>query len=684
MIALAAAVVTAAGAVGTGSFALVPACAWWSRARRWLLRLVLGLGLAPLLLMAVHEVAGVRVGAPLAVVLAVGGLGLAGWQERRWRFEPEAPVDIPILLVLAIGLLFTALQGLIGQPGFDGLDPWQHTFAAAYVADTGVLRQPDPTFPLVHYVDAYPPLFDLLLAFPIALLGNVPAACKGVAALLVAVAPLALWLLARSLWPEAPQRAAAATVLYAVMPNAVTRHLWGHSLAIVLALAGLVAAVELRHSRWWAVPLAVAFGGAVLAAPTQGLKAGLLVVAALAVAVVVDRRWALALLVAGAVALAVAAVWFVPAASRSGWHPERLVRAMQPAELRRVDDPLAALEAEQEAPLPWAAKPHDRVRVADVLLLRPYGWLLRLTGTKQFMSNVPAGFGVPILVLLAAAVITGWRRPPPVERVLLVVWVLVAALLVLGAPLGVRLFPWRSWLLLAPMAALVAADGMSRIERSRSWWPLVAVTLAGLHAAVALGFDMSGGLLLAQLAQPEWLVVLAACGWWLWRLGGSSSRSRLAVAVVLAHLLVAGPVRAASLVEPLPPRVFYDRQEHRGYVALAATLPANARVWPLSGGMRYDILTGLGLRPTPYRAEELEMMRRCTSGETPPVDELVEFLHRANYGWLVLDPSYGELQRARGTPDEVARVRQQLERCGDLEEVRADGDFTVWRVADSR
>ena len=124
---------------------------------------------------------------------------------------------------------------------------------------------------------------------------------------------------------------------------------------------------------------------------------------------------------------------------------------MQPAELRRLNDPLTALDADQEAPLPWAAKPHDRIGVADVLLFRPYRWLLRLTGTKQFISNVPAGLGVPILLLLGAGLIAGWRRPPPEERLLLVVWLLVAGLFVFGAPIGVRLFPWRSWLLLAPV-----------------------------------------------------------------------------------------------------------------------------------------------------------------------------------------------------------------------------------------
>ena len=179
MIALAAAVVTVLVALGVGSFVLTPACACWSRTSRWLLRLVLGVGLVPLQLLVVHEVTGVPVGAPLALVLAVAGLGLAVWQERRWRSEPDDSVDTMILLLLAIGLLFTALAGLDGQPGFDGLDPWQHAFSAAYVADTGVLRQPDPSFPLLHYVDAYPPLFDLLLAVPIALLGSVLCGVQG-------------------------------------------------------------------------------------------------------------------------------------------------------------------------------------------------------------------------------------------------------------------------------------------------------------------------------------------------------------------------------------------------------------------------------------------------------------------------------------------------------------------------
>jgi len=689
VLALAAAGMVAACATGAGSLACFGARSW-SAGQRWVLRLVLGLGLLPLLQLAAHELFGLRARPGLALAVGGSGLALAAWQEWRWRAH-SAPTsaDLPLALVLALGLLFSALSGLLARPGFEGLDPWGHAFGAAYLADVGVLRQPDPAFPLLHYVDAYPPLYDLLLALPVALLGVVAPAVKGVAALLVAVAPLALGLLARSLWGDG-RSAALACVLFALLPSAVPRHVWGHSLAVVLLLGGLAAALELRREPRFAVALAVACGGLVLAAPSQGLKAGAMLLVTAAVAAVFDRRWLLRLLVAGAGGLVLAAIWLAPAAARVDFDPGQLMRAMQAPELRRADDPVFALPEGQEAPKPWAAKPLDRVGVEDVLFFRPHPWLLRLVGEKQVNFPVPAGLGLPLLLLCLAGLVPERRRPLDPAWVLAVAWLGVAALLTFGAPLGVRLFPWRSWLLLAPTAALVGAHGARRLAAARPRWSMALLVVAGASAALALAFDLGTGWLLPQLAQLAWLVVLLAAT--VWAVGaavglGGRRQSLMVALVVVCHLLVAGPPRAASLLEPAPARVFYDRLEHRSYLELAADLPRGARVWPLSGGMRFDIVTGLDLGCTAFRAGEVGLARRCTLGDPPPPDQLVEQLIAMDYHFLVLDPSFAEAQERRGDPDAVGRWRQALDAHPRLRrllerapESAGEAPFVVWEL----
>lgn len=683
VIALAAALTTVLAATGTGSFVCAGARSW-SPGRRWLLRLLLGLGVVPLLPLLLHELVGLDVRVWVTLVIAAAGWAAALIQERRWHAsESGGEPELAVLLVLAAGLFFAALSGLLAQPGFEGLDPWRHAFSTAWVVESGVLRQPDAAFPLVHYVDAYPPLFDILLALPAALFGGLPAAVKGVAALLVALAPLALWLLARALFDD-PRPAVLAAMLYALLPSAVSRHLWAHSLAVILLLLGLAAALELRRDhRWWPA-VAVCFGGVLLAAPSQGLKAWfLLALSAVAVAFV-DRRWLLRLAVASGVAAVLAAGWLLPAALRYGFSPMALVRQMQPPELRRIDHPLTRLDDGQEAPVPWIVKVQDRFGWNDVFFFRPFEALLERFGGKRVNLVVTAGLGLPLLVMLAAGLAAGWRGPPDIGRALALIWLAAAALFTFGAPVGLTLFPWRSWLLLAPFAALVAADGVLRLTQISSAWRYSVVAVAVVHGCTAVLFDLGSGLAPSQWLRPAWLVVVIACCWLLLPAtrGLSMHRRMVVVVLLICHLAVAGPVRAAGLLDPAPPRVFYDRAEHQGYLQLERQLPAGARVWPLSGGLRFDILAGLGFDCTPFRTAELEMARRCSDGFRLVAAEVVGWARENGYGWLVLDPSFDELQRAVDRPGEAERLCAELDARRELRRVVDDPGFVVWRLSD--
>lgn len=683
VVALAAALTTVFAATGAGSFVCAGARSW-NAGRRWLLRLLVGLGVLPLLPLLLHELFGIDVRVWVTLSIAVAGWTVALIQEKRRRDgEPDRENELSMLLVLATGLFFAALSGLFAQPGFEGLDPWRHAFSTAWLVDSGVLRQPDAAFPMVHYVDAYPPLFDILLSVPTALFNGLPAAVKGVAALLVAIAPLALWMLARTLFDD-NRRAVVAAVLYALLPSAVSRHLWAHSLAVILLLTGLAAVLELRRDRRWWPAVAVCFGGALLAAPSQGLKAWcLLALSAVAVAFV-DRRWLLRVAVASGAAAVLAAGWLLPAALRYGFSPMTLVRQMQPPELRRLDHPLTRLDDGQEAPAPWIVKVQDRFGWSDVLFFRPFGPLLERFGGKRVNLVVTAGLGLPLLVMLAAGLLVGWRGPPGIERILIIVWLAVAAMFTFGAPLGLTFFPWRSWLLLAPFAALVAAEGVLRLTEVSSGWRYAAVAVAAAHGIAAVLFDVGSGLARSLWLRPSWLVVVVACCWLMMRATGGLSMHRRTVVFVLlsCHLAVAGPVRAAGLFDPAPPRVFYDRAEHQGYLQLESQLSTGARVWPLSGGLRFDILVGLGFDCTPFRAVELEMARRCSDGVPLVAEELVSWARDRGYEWLVLDSSFGELQRALDRTGEVERLCLELDSRPELRRVVDSSDFVVWRLID--
>jgi asparagine N-glycosylation enzyme membrane subunit Stt3 len=84
-----------------------------------------------------------------------------------------------------------------------------------------VPRQPLPEWPLIHYVDAYPPLFDFVLSFASAWGGAVNAPIKAVSAVAAALAVPAFYFLVLRLLRR-PRVAAVASALYAVLPGNLT------------------------------------------------------------------------------------------------------------------------------------------------------------------------------------------------------------------------------------------------------------------------------------------------------------------------------------------------------------------------------------------------------------------------------------------------------------------------------
>ena len=332
------------------------------------------------------------------------------------------------------------------------------------------------------------------------------------------------------------------------------------------------------------------------------------------------------------------------------------------------------------------AKPHDRVGFADVVLYRPHGWLVRGIGEKLFVANSPAGLGVPLLVLIgrrhAGWLVASSRRSSGCCRSSGCWW---RALFVLGAPLGVRLFPWRSWLLLAPMAVLVAADGVWRLGRSS---PRVAggggrarrsssARRGRVRCPARVAHRPAGPYRVAGRARC--LLLVSGCGW------PAARPDRVSPSGSCWHTCWS-PVRCgpATLLEPIPPRVFYSRGG-----APRVTLPWRRPCPPTPGCGRFPVACDSTSLPASVCAAHRTgqpsstSCGRCTRGEPPSVEELVEQLKRHQYDWLVVDPSFGELLRARNEPTMAARYRQELESCPELEPVvraRSSDAVAVWRV----
>lgn len=623
--------------VGAGELAGIPRTA----ASSWLdaitFRCVVGLAVLPGALIVLHELAGMRVRTGTGVAIGVTGLVLLFLRHRRSR--PKLGRDELILLLLAAGIGFACLKGSLLFTTFLGRDPWPHALGIRYVADLGSLRQPDPSWPTIQYVDAYPPLFDVLLSVPVTLAGSLNLPVKAFNAFLTGLGVLAFHLLATRLLDG--RRAIVATLLYAALPGNLSRHVWGHSVALILLFGGLAAALEARADRRWVWPGALCFGGALLAAPSQGIVNGALLILLLAVAVRASRDWGKRLLATGVLALLVASIWFAGVVKRYGTDPVAIAAAMQAPELRRSGATEAAIRSGAADPgAPFAGGAPRRYGLDDLLTFRPYRFVLEAVGAKSMDDIVPEGIGVPAVVLaLLFGGLLATRRAGGTERHALALWLVVAFAGLLGPWFGLRFFPWRFWLTLAPLVCLAAADALLWLAgsgRSRARTAALAAlgVLLLVDVALAVRSDASPDGLWRYLPRnPAFLALPIAAGLWLAERGSGRA---LVGGVVAAHLVVAGPARLRSLTRYVPPQAFFDVEEHRGYLDLLRVTSQGAAIYPLSGGKRFEVLVGLDRTVRPYRSDELDFERRADDLSTP---EVVAWLRTHRYRYVVLDPT---------------------------------------------
>ena len=643
----------------------------------WALRLALGMSVVPITLIVGHELLGARVHITSAIVLGLVGVCLVVVEarSRRARAKParaglgqtSGRTGVPdnataaLLLLLCVGVFFTCLRGAALYPGFEGRDPWGHALGVAYVGETGSLRQPDPEQPILDYVDAYPPLYDVLMSLPCGTAGSIELGLKAMNALIVALVNLLLFLLARQLTKD-DLRASVATLFYVVMPGNLTRHPWGHSLAVALLLAGLVCALEVRHDRRWILPGATCFAAVLLAAPSQGLKAGVILILTALAAFGVARVWAFRLVVMGSAALVVAGCWFAPAAARHGFDVAQLVRAMQPASIRTLDleqvrRDLRERGIDDHLPPPYDAASDHRYTIDDFLFFRPLSVALGLAASKRVESIAPTGLGVPVIACALVFLFACSRQRTNGRwwRVLLVIWLGFTTVGVLGSWIGLSFFTWRFWMLLAPFACLAAADGLVLAAEGRGGWTgsraVTAMLLAccAAHLTLTLWFDLTQARIWRHaLINHPFLVVIAAYSLLAWgivshRGENAHGPQRRWVTVVLlvlgCHLFIAAPMRLKALSDVVPVKGFYDPLEEAGYLRVQRLTEPGAKVLPLSGD-RCRFVIGLDRSCRSWAGDERELARRLIGrGSTASAEQVLQWMAANHYSWVILDPT---------------------------------------------
>jgi hypothetical protein len=630
---------------------------------RTLLRCVLGIALVPIVQIAGFELLRLPIQPVTVLVVAAAGSWLLLRERRRSSRRQRATAGRPdigelMVAVCTVAVTLSCYVGSVRYPMFEARDPWGHLLGVKYLVETGQLRQPFADWPILHYIDGYPPLYDILLAFPAFLASSLNLTAKATNALVVGLVTGVFFLLVRRL-SRSHAVAMTATVLLVVLPGGLTRQIWGHSVAVLLLLAGLLCALRARAVRRWIVPGAICFAGALLAAPTQGIKAGMLLILTTGLALLISKRWAARLVVMGAGAIAIAMIWFLPLLLRVELSPQGLVDSMDHPSLRR-----SGMRWQEETPTSrqglsaaMLGSGHSETNLDDFLFVRPHQFMRRWFPRKALENVVPQGVGVAASILVVLFVLSlpvRWLRHRwrVTWREIALVWLLFALVGVFGRHLGIGFYVWRFWMLVCPFAAIVAAErlvGLARAWNRSAMARLALHTVAGAavaHLLLCVTWIGEPLLLRFYLLNPTFLLVIAAIAIWAihaarsGRLGLAQPAFTLMMLILGAHVVVATPARLRALTAFVKPSIFASPIEYTGYAKMLEKTRPGDTVFTLAGDDHCSAIVALDRVCRPWQPAEHRFRQRLhdrDSGITAA--DTVTWLRAQGYQYLVVDPS---------------------------------------------
>ncbi|HTL51911.1 MAG TPA: hypothetical protein VL860_04960, partial [Planctomycetota bacterium] len=202
----------------------------------------------------------------------------------------------------------------------DGND---HAVCVRWLIDRGTLVEPTPERPTLHYIDAYPPGFDIAAAALGRLTGDrVAFPLRLLTALLIALSVAWLHGLVLEL-TRRPRMALAAAFFFMMAPNNLTSFIWSHALVVSWLPLLTLMSVRLVRLSSESAPLptlareiaavALLLGGVCLVSPVPGVKA-ILWTGIVLIATAIQRNWrgVRHLFIAGLLAGCVALIWWGP------------------------------------------------------------------------------------------------------------------------------------------------------------------------------------------------------------------------------------------------------------------------------------------------------------------------------------------------------------------------------------
>ena len=492
----------------------------------------------------------------------------------------KSDIYTAVVLLLFFITIFMYAKGAFSYPYMEDDDSWAHAKSIKYVALEKTAFEPkDAEVDMFHYIDPYPPAYDIMLAMLHQTSSSLMWTMKFFNTLIISLGVIFFYFFAK-LFINSRRKALFATFIFASIPCYLTHFIWSHSLAVTLFFPAMYCMEMIKVDKKWAYACAAVLAGIIVTQPTQAIKIFFMIGLYLVVRCAIERKilfWEWGAIITGGILSLF--WWFNKIGGIAGGEAARAVSAggdiVKKSLLSKL---IGAFD-----PTGGSAS-------------RAYTFNDFFVAKHQGMINVNPGIGIIVCILAVIGIVFVLIKLKSLIRekkswsIVCLLWIVFAFLgvnsMTFNLPIG--LFAFRFWVLLAIPAAFLAAEG----------------------------------------------------SWFLSALGKKINMGKVVLAVLIFGIILTSAHQKYSLNTSIwpPGGLWGSMGEIQGYSWLKDNLPVNEMVLPLCGQGDKKVI-GFDKIVYSWRGDGAAEFKQIDERLSMGAAEISSWMRSKNYDYAVIDSS---------------------------------------------
>lgn len=234
----------------------------------------------------------------------------------KWKF-PKFNISILIVFILFFSTLYMYEKGAFSYPYFEDDDPWGHANSIKYISIEKTLWEPFTDRDLFHYIDAYPPGYDMIMAILTQTSNSLMWTLKFFNSLIISLGILFFYFFVKA-FTGSSRKGLIATFALAAVPSYLSHFIWAHGLIVTLFIPAFYCLEKLKEDKRWIIPAAIGISSIFLVQPDQSIKFTILFFIYYFIKVILSKKIYLYHLLSFFLGIALSLLWWIPSIIKKG------------------------------------------------------------------------------------------------------------------------------------------------------------------------------------------------------------------------------------------------------------------------------------------------------------------------------------------------------------------------------